>query len=249
MEETFYEEYAQIEATHWWFEGRRTIFDTLLRSLNLPKDALLVDLGCGTGVNLNFLTTYGRAVGLDWGAVAAKYARARASVPVLRGDVTTLPFKTGSIDLITAFDLVEHITDDQQCARELARVCKPGGYLMVTVPAYPWMWGRQDTINHHKRRYRGAEFAELFRQQGLEIRRFTYINTFLFPVVAAVRLFRRFVPEAEGTELVSDFTMNKPGLVNSLLGKLFGAEALLIRRWNLPVGVSLLCVARKPLNA
>lgn len=244
MQESFYEEYAQIEATHWWFEGRRAIFDRLLRSLHLPRQSRLVDLGCGTGANLNFLTAYGQAIGLDWGAAAARYSRRRTAVPVLRGDVTTLPFRTNSVDLVTAFDLIEHIDDDQGCAREIARVCRPGGYVLATVPAYPWMWGRQDTINHHKRRYRADEFANLFRDNGLEIVRFTYLNTLLFPVVAAVRVFRRFVPDKG--ELVSDFAMTKPGPMNSLLGKFFGLESHLIGRWNLPVGVSLLCLARKP---
>ncbi|HVM98100.1 MAG TPA: methyltransferase domain-containing protein [Candidatus Acidoferrales bacterium] len=248
MEEKFYEEYAQIEATHWWFEGRRAIFDGILRSLDLPKDSLLVDLGCGTGANLNFLTGYGKAIGLDWGAAAARYARQRTSVPVFRGDVTALPFRSGSVDLITAFDLVEHIDDDSACVRELARVCRPGGHVLVTVPAAPWMWGRQDTINHHKRRYSGPDLADLFREQGLEIRRFTHLNTLLYPVVAAVRLFRRVVPEKNG-ELVSDFSMNKPGPMNTILGRLFSMEAHLIKHWDLPVGVSLLCLARKPLAA
>ena len=247
MEETFYEEYAQIEATHWWFEGRRMIFDAVIRSLQLPSSALLLDLGCGTGANLNFLTGYGRAIGLDWGAAAARYARARTAVPVFRGDVAALPFAANSVDLITAFDLIEHIDDDRACVNELMRVCRPGGFIMVTVPAFRWMWGRQDTINHHKRRYRADEFAQLFRDAGLDVVRFTYINTILFPVVAAVRLFRRFVPEHNGT-LRSDFSMNKPGPLNTFLGKLFGAEAWVIRRARLPVGVSLLCVARKPLN-
>ena len=245
MEEKFYQEYAQIEATHWWFEGRRAIFDTVLRSLDLPANALLLDLGCGTGANLNFLTGYGHALGLDWGAAAASYARSRTAVPVLRGDVTALPFRSNSVDLITAFDLVEHIEDDLACAGELARVCRPGGFLMVTVPAFQWMWGRQDTINHHKRRYRADEFARLFTEQGLQIHRFTYLNTFLFPVVATVRLFRRFVPE-KNDELMSDFSMTKPGRINTLLGRFFGAESKLIRHWDLPVGVSLLCLARKP---
>ena len=248
MEEVFYEEYAQIEATHWWFEGRRTIFDAVIRALPLPRDARLLDLGCGTGANLNFLSAYGRAMGLDWGAAAARYARARTSVPVFRGDVTALPFASNSMDLITAFDLIEHIDDDRRCVSELARVCRPGRFIMVTVPAFQWMWGRQDTINHHKRRYRADELVQLFTDQGLQIERFTYINTLLFPVVAAVRLFRRVVPE-RGGELKSDFSMTKPGPINTLLGKLFGAEAWAIRRWRLPIGVSLLLVARKPLAA
>ena len=248
MDEAFYEEYAQIEATHWWFEGRRTIFDVVIRSLGLSKDALMLDLGCGTGANLNFLSAYGRAIGLDRSGVAARYAHARTAVPVLLGDVTALPFTTGSVDLITAFALIEHIDDDGACVRELARVCRPGGFIMVTVPAFEWMWGQQDVINHHKRRYRGDQLAQLFTSQGLEVTRFTHLNTILFPVIAAIRLFRRLVPE-RNEHLKSDFSMTEPGRLNSLLGKVFGAEAWLIRRWRLPVGVSLLCVARKPVLA
>jgi SAM-dependent methyltransferase len=246
MEAAFYEEYAQIEATHWWFEGRRAIFDVVIRALDLRRDALLLDLGCGSGATLEFLSGYGRAIGLDRGEVAARYAHSRTAVPVLIGDVTALPFEAGSVDMITAFDLIEHIDDDGACVRELARVCRPGGYIMVTVPAFQWLWGRQDVINHHKRRYRGDELAQLFTDHGLQITRFTYLNTLLFPAVAAVRLLRRLVPDGNA-ELTSDFAMTRPGRLNTLLGKVFSAEALLIRRWRLPVGVSLLCVARKPL--
>jgi SAM-dependent methyltransferase len=245
MEEAFYEEYAQIEASHWWFQGRRRIFDVVIRSLGLPRDALMLDLGCGTGANLNFLAAYGRAIGLDRGAVAARYAWARTAVPVFIGDVTALPFMTDSFHLITAFDLIEHIDDDTACAGELARVCRPGGFVLVTVPAFQWMWGRQDIINQHKRRYRLHQLTRLFTEQGLAIVRVTYLNSLLFPVVAAVRLFRRVVPEHNGT-LRSDFSMTGPGRLNSVLAGVFGAEAPIIRRWRLPVGVSLLCVAGKP---
>lgn len=245
MEEAFYEEYARIEAVHWWFEGRRAIFDALLAQLPLSPSALLLDLGCGTGANLSFLSRYGRVIGLDWGAAAARYSRRRTALPVLRGDVQALPFQSDSVDLVTAFDLIEHIDDDQACVREMARVVRPGGFVLVTVPAFPWMWGRQDVINHHKRRYRAKELARLFETASLQIQRLTYLNTFLFPVVAAVRLARRVVPE-KNTELVSDFSMTKPGKINDWLGKLFSLEAPLIARFNLPVGVSLLCLAQRP---
>ncbi|MCX8072608.1 MAG: class I SAM-dependent methyltransferase [Candidatus Binatia bacterium] len=247
MEQAFYEEYAQIEAVHWWFEGRRAIFHALLSRLPLQREALLVDLGCGTGANLAFLSRYGRVIGLDWGAAAARYSRQRTSLPVLRGDVQALPLRSGSVDLVTAFDLIEHIDDDKSCVAEMARVVRPGGYVLVTVPAFPWMWGRQDVINHHKRRYRAKELVHLFDVTGLEIRRLTYLNTFLFPVVAAVRIARRIVPERNG-ELVSDFSMTKPGRLNDFLAKLFSLEAPLIARMNLPVGVSLLCLAQRPVK-
>ena len=248
MEESFYEEYAQIEASHWWFQGRRAIFNAMIRSLDLPDNPLLLDLGCGTGSNLKFLSAYGRVIGMDLGMVAAQYARARTSLPVLRGDVAALPFVTGSVDLITAFDLIEHIDDDTGCAREVARACRPGGYVMATVPAFQWMWGRQDVINQHKRRYRSRQLSQLFRDQGLEISRLTYLNTLLFPVVAAVRLARRIAPTRNG-QLRSDFAMTRPGPLNMLLSRIFAGEAWAIRRWRLPIGVSLLCVARKPRGA
>lgn len=248
MESQFYEEYAQIEAVHWWFEGRRAIFGTLLQELGLSPRSIILDLGCGTGANLAFLSHFGRVVGLDRGAAAARYSRQRTELPVLQGDVVALPVRSNTVDLVTAFDLIEHIDDDRSCVAEMARVCRPGGYLLVTVPAFRWMWGRQDVINHHKRRYEAREFAALFSDQALEIRRLTYLNTLLFPVVAAVRLFRRLVPERNG-ELVSDFSMTKPGRVNDALARLFSWEAAILRRHNLPIGVSLLCLARKPEQA
>jgi ubiquinone/menaquinone biosynthesis C-methylase UbiE len=248
MEESFYEDYARLEADHWWFVGRRKIFDVVIRALNLPTGSRLVDVGCGTGANLKFLAGYGRVIGLDWGAAAARHARKHAAAPVLRGDATSLPFADDSVDLITALDLIEHVEDDSACVAEFARVCRPGGFVLATVPASPWMWGRQDVISQHKRRYRSSEFRRLLSDQGLEIFRFTHINALLFPIVAAVRLLRRVFPQ-RGSELQSDFTMTKSARINALLGSLFGFEAWPIRLAPLPFGVSLLCVARKPLAA
>ena len=114
--------------------------------------------------------------------------------------------------------------------------------------AFQWMWGRQDVINQHKRRYRSRQLAQLFRDQGLEISRLTYLNRILFPVVAAVRLARRIATTRNG-ELQSDFAMPRPGPLNVILSKVFAGEAWALRRWRLPIGVLLLCVARRPLDA
>jgi SAM-dependent methyltransferase len=246
MDISVYEEYAQLETTHWWFRGRRAIFDALIRYLDIPEEALLLDVGCGTGVNFTVLASYGRVIGLDRAEVAVRYARAHTTVPTFVSTATALPFVSNSFDLITAFDLIEHIDDDAICAHELARVCRPGGFIMVTVPAFQWLWGRQDIISHHKRRYRSDQLAQLFTHQGLEIRRLTYMNTILFPAIAAVRLFRHSLPDCSG-ELHSDFSLLDLRWINTILGKVFGAEAWVLRRWCLPIGVSILCIARKPL--
>ncbi len=243
MEESLYEEYAEIENSHWWFEGRRRIFDALLNDLELGPDVRIVDLGCGTGTNLELLSHHGRVTGIDFGAAAVRFTRERG-FDVLRADATRIPLADDSVDLVTALDLVEHLPDDAACTREMVRVCRPGGTLLWTVPAYPWLWGRQDRVSQHRRRYRRSEFRDLIEGTGVEVRLFTSINSLLLPAVAAVRGFRRVVPE-QG-EPRSDFHLTGPPAINRLLGRVLGAEAWAVRRFPLPAGVSLLCLARKP---
>jgi SAM-dependent methyltransferase len=245
MQESFYEEYARVEEGHWWFVGRRRIFDAVLQGLALSEQARLLDVGCGTGANLRFLSAYGRALGVDRSAAAARFASGRAPAPVLRAEVASLPVASESIDLVTALDLLEHVEDEAACMDEMERVCRPGGFVLVTVPAHPWMWGRQDVLSLHRRRYRVPELRALLTRRSLEIVHLTYINALLFPVVAAVRLFRRAFGTRSGA-VASDFAMTEPGPMNTLLGRIFGAESWWIARSSLPLGVSLLCLARKP---
>ena len=127
-------------------------------------------------------------------------------------------------------------------------MCRPGRYILATVPAFQWMWGRQDVINQHKRRYRSRQLAELSRDQGLEISRLTYLNRIAYPLVAAVRLARCIAATRNG-ELQPDFAMTLPGPLSVILSKVFTGEGWVLRRWRLPIAVSLLCVARRPLDA
>lgn len=243
MEQEFYSEYSQIEDTHWWFRGRREIFTRLLAPLATGRLRIL-DIGFGTGAMLTFLSRYGDVVGMDMSVDAVRFARTRCDRPMLLGDITQVPLASGSLDLVTAFDIIEHVDDDAAALAELARVCRPGGHMLITVPALQFLWGNQDVISHHRRRYTLREVEARVRAAGFTPRRLSYFNALLFPAVAAVRVARRLRGEPTGP-VKSDFTMTKPGLVNDVLTRVFAAEGRMLTRWRLPVGVSVVCLAER----
>lgn len=162
-----------------------------------------------------------------------------------------LPFPDRSFDLVTAFDVLEHTDDDARVLEELTRVTSPGGALAMTVPAYQWMWGRQDEISGHRRRYSTRLLRQRVATAGLRLERLTPFNTLLFPAAAVIRLLRRQgqpQPNCGAPALESDFSMVGPGPLNNALAILFGTERLWLRRWDFPVGVSLFALARRPIN-
>ena len=248
MEERYYEEYFEVEDRHWWFAGRRRIFLRLLDRHLGPAEGRprrVLDAGCGTGTMLRHLARYGEPEGMDADARAVELCHQRGLDRVRLVESPPLPWEDGTFDLVTALDVVEHADDDRALLRELARVTRPGGLVLVSVPAFTWLWGPQDEISHHKRRYVARELEQRVRGAGLEPRHVSYFNTLLFPPIAAVRLLRPLLPRRSG-ELRSDFELTKPGRLNDLLGRVFGAEARAVERLRLPFGVSILAVAARP---
>ena len=247
MRESFYEEYFRIEDRHWWFVGRRrivlTVLDDSLDSGGAAQRRIL-DLGCGTGTMLSYLRQFGDAEGVDADERAVAFCRARGEDRVRRLESERLPFADASVDLITALDVLEHIEDDRATLREIRRVLRPGGTLLATVPAYRWMWGAQDEISHHFRRYDIADLRRKIPEAGLDLRRITHFNSILFLPIALIRLARRLRP-ARG-ELRSDFELTQEGATNRLLGRAFSSEARWLRRRSLPFGVSILILAGRP---
>jgi len=242
MEQAFLSEYAELERSHWWFRGRRTLLGTVLERVAHPG-ARIVDIGFGTGAMLTFLEAYGAPIGVDRSPNAIAFARGHCSRPMIVGDVMQLPVRSASVDLVTAFDVIEHVDDDALAIRELGRICRPGGHVFITVPAFDFLWGNQDVVSHHRRRYRRRQLGERVAQSGLHVLKLTYFNTLLFPLVAAVRMGRRLGP-APGAPR-SDFSMRVPGSMSKVLEGLLGAEGRLLKRWRLPFGVSLLCLAER----
>jgi SAM-dependent methyltransferase len=247
MRKEFYDEYFQIEDRHWWFVGRRRIFLKILDSIlasgrRESTRTRILDVGCGTGTMLGYLSTYGEAVGIDTDATAVAYCRERGLTAVTHAPTIPWPFPDQSFDLVTMLDVLEHADDDLELLREIGRVLTSGGQLLVAVPAYQFLWGRQDVIAMHKRRYTAGRLRQRLREAGYEVDILSYFNTLLFPGIAALRLVRRLLPAPK--DLQSDFTVGGSG-ANDLLSRVFSLEALGLPRMRYPFGVSLLAVARK----
>lgn len=248
MEEAFYREYFRLEDRHWWFLGRRKILLSLLdRYVGRDPEGnrRVLDVGCGTGGMLPYLSRYGSVEGVDSEQAAVSFCRERGLTNVSLATIPPLPFPDGRFELVTAFDFLEHVDDDAATLEEVRRVLAPAGTVFVTVPAYGFLWGDQDRVSHHRRRYSASLLRERLLAAGLSPRRVTYFNTLLFPPIAAIRLGRRLMPRAG--EPRSDLQLtDETGSVNRLLVRVLGAEARLLLRRDLPFGVSLLAIAEVP---
>ena len=234
----------RVEQSHWWHIGRRRILAEFVEAICggvTDRRARILDVGCGTGANLLMLSKYGDAEGVDISEDALAFCRERGLDKVKLGAAETLPYEDGTFDLVTAFDVVEHIDDDLAGLKEMLRVLRPGGHVLLFVPTFMFLWGLQDDVSHHRRRYRLPELARVLEQAGFKIERTTYANiTFFLPILAIRKLM-----QLTGIKAESENNINLSAF-NGILGRLFGAERLWLRRMNLPFGVSGLCVARKP---
>lgn len=238
-------EYARMreaEERQWWYVGMRAVSLALLRPALPARAVRSLDAGCGTGANLERLAALGPSVGVDLSAEALAFCRARG-VSVARGSVLALPFRDASLDVVTSFDVLYHrwVTDDRQAVAELARVLRPGGLLLVRVPALKLLWGAHDEEVHSRHRYTRGELEALMRGAGLAVERSSYANFFLFPLLLARRTLDR-VTGRHGSDV--GFL---PAPLEWLFGALLAAEAaLLARGLALPVGASVFALARKP---
>ena len=246
MEQGVYDVEARVEAEHWWFRGRRQLFAAELRVLKVGFDAKFLDVGTGTGNNLRMLCHegYRNVTGVDLNPLAIRYCLTKGFTSVLLAEATSLPFAEGQFDVVLATDTVEHIEDDQKALYEIHRVLAPGGHVMISVPAFPSLWGLQDDVAHHKRRYRMAALAEKIRLSGLQIRRSYYFNFLLFVPIWLARQFNRIV----GTKLASENEINSTGL-NQLLFRVFSLDVYVAPVLHPPFGVSIMMIAQKKIEA
>jgi SAM-dependent methyltransferase len=231
------------EDRHWWYRGRRGVIERVIADLRLPARARVLDAGCGSGRNMIELARHGTVTGVELSATSVALARARASGEVIEGSVLEMGFAPDSFDLAVSLDVIEHLDDDLAALRELRRVVAPGGSLLVTVPAYQWLWSGHDEINHHHRRYTRRSLQRVAEQAGWEQARTTYFNSLLLPVAIALRVLDR-VNRAKTTETSLDLWV-PPEPLNWLLERPLTLEAALIGRGGrIPAGLSLLAVFR-----
>ncbi len=240
MDRQAYAEMYEQEDVHWWFRGRRRVIWSLLGHADLPPSPRVLDAGCGTGRNLVEFGVLGRAAGVDPSADAVAYCHERGLDDVRQAGLESLPFDDGRFDLLFACDVLEHVADDVGALTELRRVASDGAHLIVTVPAYQWLWTDHDEQLHHLRRYSRSELVQRVTGAGWDPVVTTSFNSLLLPVVAAARLVSRRSSRPGRTDL--DRT---PAHVNRALEVPFALEASAIARGaRLPAGVSLgmLCV-------
>jgi len=232
----------RVEDRHWWYRGRRTVLARAIAELELPENARILDAGCGSGRNMVELARSGTVTGVELSHTSVCLARARAAGEVIEGSVLDMPFESSSFDLAVSLDVIEHLEADLDALRELRRVVAPGGALLLTVPAYGWLWSGHDEINHHYRRYTRRSLQLVAQQAGWQQVRTTYFNSLLLPVAILLRALDRL--NTKTTESSLDLWV-PPSRLNWLLERPLALEAALIGRGGrIPAGLSLLAVFR-----
>jgi SAM-dependent methyltransferase len=232
----------QAEDRHWWYRGRRTVLHGVIAGLGLERGARILDAGCGSGRNMVELARYGEVTGIELSDTSVALARERGTGEVIAGSVLEMPFADDSFELAASLDVIEHLEDDLAALRELRRTVVPGGALLVTVPAYQWLWSGHDEINHHHRRYTRRSLQQVAERAGWRQERTTYFNSLLLPVAILLRVLDRI--NTKTTESSLDLWV-PPEPLNWMLERPLAIEAALIRHGGrIPAGLSLLAVFR-----
>jgi SAM-dependent methyltransferase len=242
MDTATYAAEAAIEADHWWYVGRRLLFSGIIKALGLAESADILDVGTSAGTNLRMLKDLGfvRVTGVDQSREAIRFCAEKELGEVQLGDICALPFGDRRFDLILATDIIEHVEDDLLALRELCRVLRPGQYLLLTVPAFSLLWGLEDAVSHHKRRYRLPELlGKLHRADLVPVQHFYFNYLLFFPILVTRHLIRLF-----NVKVATEGQLNAEWL-NRMLTPLFRLDVRTAVRLRPPIGVSALVVATR----
>lgn len=242
MDRQYYTTLDSVQERHWWYSARRKILEGVLErvwSQGVPEGTLY-DLGCGVGANLPVLEKFGPTVGVDMSEDAVAFCHERGHANVVRADLDHLQgLEPGSGSVVVLADVIEHLDDERPCLTAARRALADNGLLIVTVPAYQFLWSPADDINHHRRRYTAASLRRVLEPM-FEIEQLTYFNTLLFGLIAAGRAAEKLMRRSG-----DDMAHVPAEPVNRALRAIFASEAHIIPRVRLPFGVSILCVCRK----
>ena len=238
MERIVYDRMAELDERHWWYRARRDILGELIRrEISLPADARILEVGCGTGHNLPMLGAFGHVDAIEIDEAARDIASRRLGHPVLNAPLPELSgIGSGSYDLIAILDVLEHIEADREALVSLASKLRPGGRILITVPAHPWMWSAHDVVNHHHRRYTRRALRAVVTEAELKLEMMSWFNSLLFPLAAAARLAGRITGKEDSDDKLP------PAPINSLFEKVFALERYALGRVPFPPGVSLAAI-------
>jgi SAM-dependent methyltransferase len=241
VEKIIYERMSSSEKEHWWFVGRRKIITAVLRKLSLPTGARILEAGCGTGGNLAMLAEFGKVCAFEPDTMALGLSKAKGIGEVKQGFLPdNIPYAKGEFDLVAALDVLEHVEPDKDSLESLLSFVKPGGWLLLTVPAFQQLWSAHDVKHHHKRRYSKAQLLALLVNPDTTVELVSYFNTGLFPLAVGVRWCKKLLGMKDSSE-----DEIPPTAINRLFAGIFGFERFLVGRVPLPVGLSLIMLLRK----
>jgi 2-polyprenyl-3-methyl-5-hydroxy-6-metoxy-1,4-benzoquinol methylase len=253
VDKKYFEEYYYLERNHWWFKARMKFIKLHLEEIinQFPsKDNLsILNVGAGTGYTTEVLSNYGNVTSVEYDSDCCKLAKDKVGLVYENESITNLPYKEESFDIVTAFDVIEHVEDHKKAVSELIRVTKKGGLIYTTVPAYMFLWSNHDVVNQHVRRYTMSNFLYLLKEHDLAITLLykTYFNFFLFPPIALFRLISKLLPAGSFRKGAgSDFTLYESGFTDKVLYFIMSLESFFIRnKISLPFGVSILTSFKK----
>ena len=234
-----------LDERHWWYRGRRRVLNAVLERVRPPAGARLLDAGSGSGRTLDELARFGSVAGVELNPLGVEAARARGHLDVREAPVESIPYPDAAFDLVTCLDVIEHTPDDVRSLRELRRVTRPGGAVVVTVPAYPRLWSRHDEVNGHYRRYTRRALRRAAAGAGLQVEWMTSFNAAYLLPAALVRVARRSDGDGDG-DGGSELALTPRALDRVLELPLRAEAALIAHGASLPAGLSLLAVLRNP---
>lgn len=247
MDKAYYNKYYLFERKHWWFTVREKIIGQAIVTWVGPSASeRILNTGVATARSTQFLDQFGAVTSVENDKECCRFVREELNLPVIEASVTELPFPHESFDLVTAFDVIEHVKQDEKAITEFNRVLKPAASLVITVPAYPFLWSEHDEVNHHYRRYTASAVRELLSRNGFDIVYLTYFNSLLLLPIAAYRILSRSL-RSKRHNRYSDFEMPAGiiGWLNIIFKNIFLFESRLLKKFRMPAGVSILVVAKK----
>lgn len=253
MNHDYYKEYYLLERNHWWFKARERIISNLIKKLisdnNYTSGEIsILNIGCSTGRSSEYLSEFGLVTSIEYNEFCCQFAREKTGLEIIHGSITELPFSVEKFDLVCAFDVIEHVEDDQIAVNEMKRVLKDNGIIFITVPAFISLWSQHDEINHHFRRYRLNEINGLFKSDKTDNKIFSsYFNFFLFIPIYLFRKLSNLLKLGEKRKGAgSDFETFNPGIINSLLYYIMKSESFFFNlNISLPFGVSIFYIWKK----
>jgi SAM-dependent methyltransferase len=245
MDPSLYPRMAAVEDAHWWFAARRVICARLLDRLALPAAAQILEPGCGTGGNFPMLARRGKLFAMDSDDSALSFAASRGLATLARGALPDhIPFGDTRFDLALMTDVLEHLDDPAGALRAVRTRLTPCGWLLLTVPAIPRLWSAHDLTHHHRRRYRAEELRQALTGAGFNVSYLSHCNFVLLPAIAAARLLGKMLARSPGAADGRHDLAMPPALLNQLLFHLYAAERFVVGRLRVPLGVSLIALAR-----